>query len=140
MTLKNLRKAFHEPEFVGMLLAIGLAYLSFFVTPFVVMSLWNWFVSPAIHGGEISYVQAIGFLVLLYVTRIQIYTSADENWGRLFTVLEAILPEHASGKAREAIKEGKGSDWKGDLGRTIGKLIAYALILALGWGLHTFLM
>ena len=138
MTIKELRRAWHTPEIAGMLWSIVLTYLSFLVKPFVVMNLWNWFVSSVIHAAEISYWQALGFLMLVYVIQLRGDVSTDENWERLFMVLEVLLPAHADGKVTQAIRDGKGDNWKGELVRAFGRLVVYALILVFGWGLHTF--
>jgi hypothetical protein len=138
MTIRDLREAWKTPEFAGMVWALIMAYVSMFLKPLVLMNLWNWFMGPSIHGSDISYLQALMFVVFVYVVQLPSENNPDTNWVHLFTVLETLLPGQVSAEVKHAIKDGKGDSWKSDLGRSLGRIIMYAVILAAGWGLHVF--
>jgi hypothetical protein len=56
---------------------------------FVLMLMWNWFVSPVFHTANISFWQVLGLLWLVQVFVGEGEEDLDENrrWERLFAIL-----------------------------------------------------
>ena len=109
---------------------------------FVLMWMWNWFVSPVFHIESISFWQVLG---LLWVVQLFV-DSGSENpeetlrWEGLFSVLDACVPEHKHEELREELNQKREGVW-GQLGLHIfGRLAGYAVTLALGWVVHSFLV
>jgi len=108
---------------------------------FVLMLMWNWFVSPVFHTGEISFWQTLG---LLWV--VQLFTGGESGqspvetmrWENLFTIVTACVPEHKDAEVKEELKEKAEGVW-GELGIYLFSHIGgYAFTLGFGWLVHTF--
>lgn len=108
---------------------------------FVLMLMWNWFVSPVFHTGEISFWQVLG---LLWVVQLFVGSDAGENpveqmkWENLFLVLSACVPEHKDAEVKEELKQKTEGVW-GQVGiHIVSQVFGYAITLGLGWIVHTF--
>ena len=110
---------------------------------FALMLMWNWFVAPLFHTGDISFWHMLG---LLWVVQLFVGGSGMENpvetmrWDNLFLMVSACLPEHESEEVTEEVKQKTEGIW-GDLGTSIvSQLFGYAFTMGLGWVVHTFLV
>jgi hypothetical protein len=107
---------------------------------FVLMLMWNWFVSPVFHIESISFWQVLGLLWM-----VQLFVdSGSENpleifrWESLFLVLDACVPDHKNEELREELKQKNEGIWP-QLGiQILGRVTSYAVTLGLGWVVHTF--
>jgi len=109
---------------------------------FVLMLMWNWFVSPVFHIESISFWQVLGLLwiVQLFVDSGSENPAETLRWESLFLVLNACVPAHKNEELREELKQKSQSVW-GHLGLQIfGRLAGYTVTLALGWVVHSFLV
>jgi hypothetical protein len=107
---------------------------------FVLMLMWNWFVSPVFHLESISFWHVLG---LLWMAQLFV-DSGGENpletlrWESLFLVLDACVPDHKNEELREELKQKNEGIWS-QLGIQIfGRVTSYAVTLGLGWIVHTF--
>jgi len=113
-------------------------------TALAFQTLWNWFLSDAIHGPEISYWQAAGILALASIFKYrddESYTK-EKRWKRALLLMEAALSEEELAKVTKALEEEE-TGWMGiileaspSMARTVG--VTFALLG--GWAIHTFLM
>ena len=73
--------------FVGML-AGGL------YTTFVLMILWNWFVTPTFHTSEMSFWAMFGLLLLVRLVKDDYYERAQDEsrWKKLLVMVQAAIP------------------------------------------------
>jgi len=107
---------------------------------FVLMLMWNWFVSPVFHIDSISFWQVLGLLwvVQLFVGDTGENPAETLRWENLYLVLDACVPEHKAQEVREELKQKEEGIWS-QLGFQIfGQLTSYAFTLMLGWLVHTF--
>jgi hypothetical protein len=122
------------------LAVLPFTFLVPFYTALVVENLWNWFVVGTIHGSDVSYWQALGFMMLVTLLSGD-ETDEKENSKRMFVVLEACVPEgNKTAKVIEAIGDKKLSPWIDLLSPAVGKIVLGTFVLCFGWGVHTFLM
>jgi hypothetical protein len=107
---------------------------------FILMLMWNWFVSPVFHTGSITFWQVLGllWLVQLFVGVKTDDPEKSQRWDNLFLVLNSCVPEHQREHVREAIKERRERIWA-DIGLHIfGQIFDYSFTLGLAWLVHTF--
>jgi hypothetical protein len=107
---------------------------------FVLMLMWNWFVSPVFHTGSISFWQVLGlvWVVQLFVGDAIENPAEKLRWENLLLVLDACVPEHKNEELREELKEKNEGIW-GQLGiYIVGQLAGSAVTLMLGWMVHAF--
>jgi hypothetical protein len=122
-------------------LAFGVSFLVGAFKAFALMLMWNWFVLPVFHTGEISFWQVLG---LLWVVQLFVGDDARENpveqsrWESLFLVVSACVPDHKDAEVKEELKQKTDGVW-GQMGIHIAsQLFSYAFTLGLGWLVHTF--
>jgi hypothetical protein len=127
---------------VKYLLNFGLSLVVWLYTTFVLTMLWDWFVTPAFHVGEIGYWNMYG---LVLVIRLLSPTSeavpiVAEKWEHAMKMLEACLPEDKRGEIMGAIEKDKLST-SGQLlvANAIG-LVGSTVSLVIGWVVHTVFM
>jgi hypothetical protein len=128
----------NTPTKASMAFAVSLLVGAF--KAFVLMLMWNWFVSPVFHTEAISFWQVLGLLwvVQLFVGDTSENPKEDLLWENLFLVLDACVPEHKAQKVRDELKQKEEGIWS-QLGFQIfGRLIGYSVTLMLGWLVHTF--
>ena len=108
---------------------------------FVLMLMWNWFVSPVFHTGHISFWQVLG---LLWVVQLFVGEDSNENpaqalrWENLFSILDFCVPEYKREELQEELKQRNEGIW-GQLGIYIfGQAFGYTFTLGLEFLLHTF--
>jgi hypothetical protein len=107
---------------------------------FVLMLMWNWFVSTVFHIDSVSFWQVLGLLwiVQLFVDSGSENPAETLRWESLFLVLNACVPDHKNEELREELKQKSEGVW-GQFGLHIfGRLAGYTVTLALGWVVHAF--
>jgi hypothetical protein len=115
-----------------------------FYSAFVVQSLWNWFVTGAIHGAELAYWQSLGILIVVSVLRHRdVQTFGEEmRWERALAMMEVTVPEEKRPELEESLKK-YGDSWRATLALTnpsVGRAMVNTIALVAGWVVHTFLM
>jgi hypothetical protein len=122
-------------------LAFAITLAMPFYTAFVVQQLWNWFVVPALHASELSYVMTVGLLLLVFLFKHSDSEGLDtkQRDDLLVAVLKEVNPRHPVLIAVEA-KEARLTRFLGSIGRSdANEALKGAICLALGWAIHTFL-
>ena len=121
-----------------------LAPVLIFYHPFVVQTLWNWFVAPAVHGSELSYWQTFGITffinVLSHSNRNEVLR--ERRWLRVTQMLEATVPEEKMEELKKTFAEDDNS-WSAilsEINPSTGHVIGSTISLGMGWAIHTFLM
>ncbi len=116
------------------------------VTPcyaaFVVQALWNWFVIDALHAATVSYAQALGFIVLLYVVRDRTHVTnmEERHFSQLYVMTRACIPSYERQVIMKEVSDVATDGWLWPLLDFLGKITVCTCALAAGWGIHTFLM
>src|ERR1051325_10752672 len=97
--------AVNTPTKASMTFAVSLLVGAF--KAFVLMLMWNWFVTPVFHTEAISFWQVLGLLweVQLFVGDTSENPKEDLLWENLFLVLDACVPEHKAQEVRDELKE-----------------------------------
>lgn len=119
--------------FVGML-------VSGVFRAFVLMSLWNWFVTVAFHVSDISFwnVYGISLVIGMFTTDSSKYLHNEQKWDRMMTILNYCVPEGVKPEMMETLNEefGENSELR-LLGLTIGgDFFGCAVVLGMGFVVH----
>jgi len=93
---------------------------------FVLMLMWNWFVSPVFHTESISFWQVLGLLwvVQLFVGATGENPAETLRWENLFLVLDACIPEHKNEELQEELKQKNEGIWGNWAFKFLGSLLA----------------
>jgi hypothetical protein len=107
---------------------------------FVLMLMWNWFVTPVFHIESVSFWQVLGLLwvVQLFVGNTMEKEAETWRWESLFLVLDVCVPEHRAEELREKLNEKNEGIWSRVGIQIFEQLTGYGFTLALGWLVHTF--
>jgi len=113
-------------------------------TTFVIMNLWNWFASPALHVPEISFWGMFGLVLLVGLFSEWHGIAEEAGWKNIIAVLIASVPderrEEVTSKIEEYAKEQmKLEVWLEAGTKTFGRCVVNILVLGLGFVVHTFL-
>jgi hypothetical protein len=116
-------------------------FMAGFFNVFVLMQLWNWFVPPVLHFGEVNYFQMYG-LNLLFGAIIARDTAENPvktaKWNKLMLMVNACVPDFTRQAMVEELKEEDEKLW-GELGGWVfGAVFAYVFALGFGFILHIF--
>lgn len=125
-------------------LTFGVSILIAAYKAFVLMLMWNWFVSPVFHSGNITFWQVLG---LLWLVQLFIDTGAENSpdktvqWENLFLILDACVPEEKREEIRAAVANQNNQGIWGQIGMYLGsQFLGSTLTLVLGLAVHTFLV
>lgn len=107
---------------------------------FVLLNLWNWFVTVVFHVSEISFLQVYGLslVIQLFSPGADGGDKVEENvrWGIAMRALELCIPEGKMQDYTLAMKEMEGNVWT-DMGIWIfSQLLGLAFALAFGFVIH----
>jgi hypothetical protein len=116
-------------------------FVTGFYTAFVLKNLWNWFVAPAVHTGEISYWMMYGIQLIWDLLSLRKWNNPlkQQKWGSLFVVLDGCLPDEKRAQVEEALKGREETLWADFRRKVYGDLIGQTVALVIGWGVHVFL-
>jgi hypothetical protein len=108
---------------------------------FVLMSLWNWFVSPIFHISTVSFLQ---MLVLLWIVQLLVEDHDDVKydffWKNVISILEYCVPEENKESVKAVLEQNESLAWS-DLGlKVVSGMVGNSVVLALGWAIHAFLV
>jgi hypothetical protein len=106
---------------------------------FVLMLMWNWFVSPVFHTESISFWQVLGllWLVQLFVGDTGENPAQTLRWESLFLIVNASVPEDRNEDLQEELRQQTEGVWLQMGLHIFGQLAGYTVTLALGWLVHT---
>lgn len=120
--------------------AVLVAVLSGIFRAFVLMNLWNWFVTTVFHLSDISFLQVLGIslVISLFSYDSDRFVQEDKRWNVLMATLDHCVPDENKEILREELKSNFG-DELADMWSTIGgSLIGYAITLGFGFLIHLF--
>jgi hypothetical protein len=108
-----------------------------FYTAFVLMLLWNWFVTRALHTSEIGYLTVYGLLLIVQLFRTATSHADELKHRRILTMLDAcIRDDQREAMADELIEINKETTnvptWL-----IVETLVGNTVALAVGWFIHT---
>jgi hypothetical protein len=109
---------------------------------FVLQNMWGWFVVSAFHVQEISYWVAYGLILLQWF----LFDDAGEEsvnghrWRVLSIVTDACIPDEKKIVVDGLLKQHMSAMWIDLVGSMFGNLAANTVTLAIGWGIHAFLV
>jgi hypothetical protein len=110
---------------------------------FVLMVMWNWFVSPVFHASEVSFWEMLG---LLWVVQLFVDQTYDDNpvtklqWEILFLVLDKCVPAERREDLKLELAEKNEEIWTEIGVKIFGSLAGNAFVLGLGFAVHAFFM
>jgi len=119
----------------------GVAFIVGFYTTFVLQSLWNWFVVPALQVPHIGYWLTFGLnaFVGLMLERNE-GDKLDEYIERkvAMSVLNACVPDGKQAQLRESLKQEEDhGTWIDASGAIFAKIAGNTFALGVGWVVHT---
>lgn len=129
-----------KSEWLKFPITYGVSLLVGAYKAFVLMLMWNWFVTPIFHTESISFWQVLGLLwvVQLFVDGRSDDTTENWRWEKISLMLNACIPEHSREELMEELKQVNEGVW-GEIGTKIfSHIVGYSFALALGWTLHSF--
>jgi hypothetical protein len=112
-----------------------------FYKAFVLMHLWNWFVTPIFRVSTISLFQALGLFFVVVVCTDHYGVREHEYWSkRIMAALDCCIPDDKKIDAKRILREGDEEGWR-DLGSAhFDELVGTTVVLMLGWGIHAYLV
>ena len=122
------------------ILAFCLGLVVHLYTTFVLMLLWNWFVVPTFHVGDISFWTMYGLVILVSLFKDDTDKNfADERrWKALMIAIDACIPPDQKENVKHELEEVKGELWI-DIGVGLfGQVLGNSLTLGIGFLIHTF--
>ena len=139
MNVQDARTALKEPVWAKALFMFVFAFGVPFYMAFVVEKLWNWFLAAAFRGPDVSYWQALGLMIIIYLLKDN---TVDEkaNWIRLFVIVEACVPDEHLHSVWETVEESGTRPWYVLVEPQVEKAVHSTCFLGVGWAIHTFLM
>jgi hypothetical protein len=112
-----------------------------FYTTFVLQCLWNWFVVGPFKVSPIGYWQMYGIHMLIQMVIERNTFEKDDHWRRTFAMLYLCVPsEKQEERWMKWLKTEHEDFWVKTGTAIFGKLAGSTTPLAIGWGIHTFLM
>jgi hypothetical protein len=76
-----------------------------FYTAFVVMNLWNWFVTRAVHAPSIGYLTVYALLLIVQLFRALPRQSEELKCKRLMIMLDACVRDSQRGAMADELRE-----------------------------------
>lgn len=122
----------------------GFAFLAMILSgifrAFVLMNLWNWFVTAAFHVSEISFLQVWGISMVISVFSYDSdkYVQEDRRWKVLMATLEHCVPENEKEVLRQELKDDFGDEMTNMWSSVGGSVMGNAVVLVMGFVIHLF--
>ena len=120
--------------------AFCLIWLGGLWTAFVVQNLWNWFLASAIHASELSYFEALGILLLVYLLKKQSRDRLEDEvrWNKVMAAVDVCVPPHRAEELKLALAKQETPGWLMVL-NIASEPLGATIVLGIGWVVHTFL-
>ncbi|MGD0404356.1 MAG: hypothetical protein ABSB66_14290 [Candidatus Acidiferrales bacterium] len=104
-----------------------------FYTAFVVMNLWNWFVTRAIHAPSIGYLTVYGLLLIVQLFRALPRQSEELKYKRLMIMLDACVRDSRREAMADELREINKETTDVPSWMVIETLVGNTIALILGW-------
>jgi hypothetical protein len=104
-----------------------------FYTAFVVMNLWNWFVTRAIHAPVIGYLTVYGLLLIVQLFRALPKQSEELKYKRVMIMLDACVRDSQREAMADELKEINKETTDVPSWMVIETLVGNTIALILGW-------
>ena len=106
---------------------------------FVLMQLWNWFVSPIFHISSISLFQAIGLFFVVALCTNHWHELELEYWSkRMMALLECYVPDDKKERAKLVLERSDDEGWRALSIMHFNDLGSTTIILVLSWVIHAY--
>lgn len=123
------------------LVNLGLSFVVGFYTAFVLMMLWDWFITPAFHVTEIGYFNVYGLVLVVRLLSPTADAIAVAQQGERETkMLEACIPDGKRAETLSAIEKDSLSNNAQMLLANGMEALGSTMSLVVGFVVHTFLM
>jgi hypothetical protein len=107
---------------------------------FALMYLWTWFVAPIFHISDITYLEALGLLLVIAICGSPVDTNANQQSSRvIITVLDFCIPDEKMDGVKRAMEEMSNGVWLQLALMFFDDAVATSLLLVLGWGIHVWI-
>jgi hypothetical protein len=108
-------------------------------TAFVAECYWNWFVVPALHASEVSFLQMLGLIWLIQLLASRPNTVEDTRWKLLASAVELCVPAEKQEELAELTKPDSVMGFLQGFSQVVGQLVGNTFTLVAGSVLHAFL-
>lgn len=127
---------------VKYLLNFGLSLVVWLYTTFALTMLWNWFVTPAFHVGEIGYWNMYGLVLVIRLLSpgSEMLPVMIDKWEHAMVMLNACIPEEKRPEVEGAIKKDMASVNEQSLIASVSSFAASTMSLLIGFVIHSLLM
>ena len=131
--MKDIRRTLAMLFLVGPLISL--------YSTFVLMNLWNWFATEALHLPEISFWVMYGLVLIVGMLTWKPDDKANEYSLKGLTIcVDACVPEDQKQSVSEQLKDQYEGIWM-DVGWTVfSRILDVTFTLVLGWAVHRFLL
>jgi hypothetical protein len=109
-------------------------------TTFVLMILWNWFVTAAFHVDEISFwlMYGLGLVVQLFQNPGDEHFDDERRFNRLTIMIDACVPDSMREYVKDELQEQNSGMWL-DIGTTLfGRFVGNTFTLCVAFVVHIF--
>jgi hypothetical protein len=107
-------------------------------TAFVAECYWNWFVVPALHASEVSFLQMLGLIWLLQLVTSRSTAPEDTKWKLLASAIELCVPPEKQEQLADLTKPNSLDLFLQSFSQVFGQLTGNTFMLAAGFVLHMF--
>jgi hypothetical protein len=114
----------------------GVSTLVGLYTTFVLVMLWDWFVSPAFHVAEISFWVMFGLNLLVGLFREDNDVENETRFKTIMTLLDSCVPEHKRAELREELNELGKQVWSNAGISIVARIAVNTFTLGLGFLVH----
>jgi len=122
-------------------LASVITLLSGLFTTFVMLNLWSWFVAPAFNLHAIFYWQMYGiYLLASYLLAQSKNATDDKRWEIALGLLKNCVPDEKLEYAHDLITKISNDSQHHAYTQKFIEIAGGAVVLGVGWFVHTFLL
>ena|ERR1017187_9531624 len=107
-------------------------------TAFVAENYWNWFVVPALHASEVSFLEMLGMIWLLQLITSRSTTMEDGKWKVLASAVELCVPAEKQEELAALTENSTLDAFLQGFSQVFGQLFSNTLMLGAGFVLHLF--
>jgi hypothetical protein len=107
-------------------------------TAFVAECYWNWFVVPALHASEVSFLQMLGLIWLLQLVTSRSTAPEDKKWQLLASAIELCVPPEKQEQLADLTKPNSLDLFLQSFSQVFGQLTGNTFMLVAGFVLHMF--
>jgi hypothetical protein len=107
-------------------------------TTFVLMTLWNWFVTAAFHVGEISFwlMYGLGLVIQLFQNPGDNHFEDERRFNRLAIMVDTCVPDNMREYVKDELEEENSKMWL-DIGTTLfGRVVGNTITLCVAFVVH----